>query len=172
LKILKKKLVYKFSKYLSVYLSNIQLKEKTLNNFLKIKFNDATMIILKKSNKILLVREFRAGLKKISYGFPGGMIQDKESPIKTIIRETFEETSIKVDRPKLLFSFVSNGNYYCSKEYVFFSLIKKNTLKLSGELHGFEWADKKRILFLLKKNKFETPGILSAIYFILFKKII
>lgn len=48
-------------------------------------------------NKILLVKPKGVNLTK-SYSIPKGLVEQGESYLETAIRETFEETGIKIDR--------------------------------------------------------------------------
>ncbi len=52
--------------------------------------------------KVVLVNQFRFGVEKTSWEFPGGVIDEGENPAKAAARELSEETGYKGAKPKLL----------------------------------------------------------------------
>ena len=131
------------------------------------------MVILQDSKKkILFLREYRRGLKKLSLGFPGGNIEKKEKPLETIKRELLEETGFLAKNWKLLFTYSRHGTYNCGKDYVFFANnLKKNKSRKKVENIKKVWMDRKEIVFHLNKNKFETSGVISAVLYYLFQQL-
>ena len=74
-------------------------------------------------------------LKK-SLGFPGGHIEEDESPLKSIKRELLEETGFKAKKWKLLFKYTRHGTYNCGQDYIFsaqFDRIVKRKNKEKGK---------------------------------------
>jgi len=59
----------------------------------------AVLSILKSGNKFLLLKRLKEP-NKDKYTPVGGKIEPYESPVATTIRETFEETGIKIKNPK------------------------------------------------------------------------
>ena len=56
------------------------------------------MIICVKNKKILLTKEFRIGLKKYTWGLPGGFIDKNENQLKSAKRELLEETGLEAKK--------------------------------------------------------------------------
>jgi ADP-ribose pyrophosphatase len=54
--------------------------------------------------EIILVRQFRFGLRDLSWEVPGGMMEPGEDPVKTALRELEEETGWQAQTGKLLAS--------------------------------------------------------------------
>lgn len=162
------KLVYKFKNLIKVSKFNLKNKYVDVKDFHNIKLNDAVMILCENNNKILVLKEFRIGLNKISFGLPGGFIEKNEDPKKTAKRELFEETGIHSKNIKFFKKFVRNGNYNCGIDYIFYTKIKKDIVNLEKNVKK-KWLSKKQILYFLKKNKFETPGVIAAIFYYIFK---
>jgi len=83
----------------------------------------ATLCVLKNENRFLLLKRFKEPNKN-KYTPVGGKLDPYESPIKSAIRETFEETGIKVDGMKycgiLTESSPTEYNWIC---YVYLSEI-------------------------------------------------
>ena len=137
------------------------------------------MITLNRNNTIYFPVDYNlANLKKNPFsqaeydwgwGLPGGFIEKKESPKQTAIRELKEETNIKIENIKLFKKFYRNGNYNCGIDYVFFSKVKKKNLKFEKNVKHI-WLDKKNIKKYLRQNKFETPGVIAAVFYYLSKK--
>ena len=61
------KKVYKFKNFLSIYRFDFNSKFIKQKDFHKITLNDAVMVICDYKNKILILKEYRIGLKKFSW---------------------------------------------------------------------------------------------------------
>ena len=165
------KTAYK-SPFLQVYLENFKIKKRKINNFHKIIMNNATMVVLEnKDNKVLIVNEYRRAFKKVVFGFPGGHIEKNEKPLTAIKRELKEECGYVGKNWKLLFSYTRSGSYGCGKEFVYTAKLKgevKNFIK-SEEIDTLKWISKKQLLNLILKKK-STSGIISSVFYYLYKK--
>ena len=164
-----KKLIYQYKNYIKVSkfdLNNKFIKEK---NFHRIILNNASMVICENEKKeILLLKEYRVGLGKFSWGIPGGMIDKGETPKKAAVREIKEETGLKIKNLKLLLKYTRDGNYYSGKEYLYIAKVSKQKIKLS-ENNISKWANKKQLVEMIEKKNFETPGIQACIFRYLLK---
>jgi len=84
--------------------------------------------IIVKNNKILLIHRIKDG--KEYYVFPGGAIEEGESPEEAVVREAKEELSIdKVIIDRFLFQITNRGN----KEYYYLIKNFSGQPKLGGE---------------------------------------
>lgn len=54
--------------------------------------NWANVVALTKSNEVVLVKQYRHGVKEFSLEFPGGIVDDEEDPLEGARRELMEET--------------------------------------------------------------------------------
>lgn len=54
--------------------------------------NWANVVALTKNNEVVLVRQYRHGVKEFSLEFPGGIVDDEENPLEGARRELMEET--------------------------------------------------------------------------------
>ncbi len=169
----KKKIVYSYDPFITVYKENFSNKYQSRKNFHKIKLQNAAMVILENEKKqILFLDEYRRGIKKKSLGFPGGHIESGERPLETVKRELLEETGYSAKNWKILFKYTRHGTYNCGQDYVYTAKINSNSLKnTKHENVKKKWLNKKAILTLLMNNKFETAGIIASIsfYFIKYK---
>lgn len=78
--------------------------------------------------KVLLVSQMRAGSGKVMLEIPAGMIDPKEDPRKTAIRELNEETGWQAGQMNLLCSFYPTPGYDSEKLYIY----KAENLKEAG----------------------------------------
>lgn len=161
------KKVYKFKNFLSIYRFDFNSKFIKQKDFHKITLNDAVMVICDYKNKILILKEYRIGLKKFSWGLPGGFINKNERPSKTAIRELNEETGLKISKVKFLAKFVRNGNYHCGIDHIYYSKVKSNKITLEKNVFS-KWLTKSEVKQYIKKNRFETPGVISALHYFLY----
>jgi len=165
-----KKLVYSFDPYIKVYTENFKQNDKLIKNFHKIKLLDGTMVILEDNDKILLCKEYRRAFKKFVWNLPGGVVEKKYSPLNTIKKELFEETGIKGKKWKFLKKFKRHGNYDCGTDYVYFSKKLSQIEKSEFPKKNLHWISLSKIKEIIAKDKFLTPGVISALYFYLLYK--
>jgi len=58
-------------------------------------------LILRKNNEVLLARRYNTGFSDGSYNFPCGHMDPDEDVRDTLVRETFEEIGVKVNKSSL-----------------------------------------------------------------------
>ena len=97
------------------------------------------VIMINENGEVLILKkpdDFVSNAGK--WTFPGGGNLEKETPLDTVLRETLEETGIKLDRGSLMFldSFVTKG-----KPKHFFKTHCKNckVVNLQDEHNDFKW---------------------------------
>ena len=160
------KLVYSYNPFIKIFKKNFSYKKTKFKNFHKIILKNAVMIICVNKKKILLTKEFRFGIKKYTWGLPGGFIEKKESPLQTAKRELLEETGFLSNKFKIIYKYVRNANYFCGKDYIFYTIkgydylhdiIKTNLGKLEPKLiKNINYNSKTALCndmeFLLKRN--------------------
>tara|TARA_B100000787_G_C16154729_1_gene278295 strand:- start:670 stop:1152 length:483 start_codon:yes stop_codon:yes gene_type:complete len=117
--------------------------------------NISVMIAMIK-DKYLVVSQKRIPINKVTYEFPGGIIDKDSSPKNSALNELFEETGYKcTGKPKKLLSLYPDPGRLDCKYFGFFSkeIVKVNKPEKGIKLHLFT---KKQILLLIKKNKFHN----------------
>jgi 8-oxo-dGTP diphosphatase len=109
-------------------------------------FTGAGIILVTKKGKVLILKKANN-----AWGFPGGKPDEHESPDETAIRETEEETGVRVANlnSKPLKIKYNNRTYY-SFIYVLDTKVK---ISLSTEHKDFQWI----FLGELKKKKLIAP---------------
>lgn len=86
--------------------------------------NQRAVAIIIQQGKILLIKRFRADRGEY-FVFPGGGVEEGETPEQALIREAKEETSLDVEIDRKLFEFINPSPTHHRQEYYF--LITKFT---------------------------------------------
>ncbi len=161
------KIIYKYKNFIKVSRFDFNKNHIKVKHFHRIDLSNAVMMICEVNKKFLILKEFRIGLNKYSWGLPGGFIEANESPMNTVIREFYEETGIKIKSPKLMLSYVRNGNYNCGKDYIFYKKLHKSK-KLNLEKNvKYKLLTKTELVEFIKKKKFETVGVIASLLYFL-----
>lgn len=157
------------SSFVKLYSEDFKYKKKFYKNFHKIILNNAAVVILKNKNKVLLIFEYRRGVKKILPGLPGGHIKKNEKPIKAAKRELFEELNLKGKNWKLLFSYVNSTTYNCGYEYVFTADLNSDLkfLDKSNEIENFKWVTKRELKKIVTSQSNLSSGFIASTLFYL-----
>ena len=123
----------------------------------------ATLCVLRNKNKFLLLKRFNEP-NKGKYVPVGGKIKPFESPYNCVIRETFEETGIKIIEPEFHGLITETS----PKDYNWISYIYSVEIDLINKPNSnegvLEWVDYKKILEL------PTPKTEGIIYEYILKK--
>ena len=137
-----------------IFLIEKKFQKNQLYYYLKTP-NISVMIAMIK-DKYLVVSQKRIPINKITYEFPGGIIDKGSKPVDSALNELFEETGYKcTGKPKRLLTLYPDPGRLDCKYFGFFSkkIIKVNKPENGIKLH---LLTKKQILLLIKKNKFHN----------------
>lgn len=84
---------------------------RILDDFYRIVMPDFAMVVpVTSSGKLLMVRGYKHGPRKVCLSTPGGMVEPGESPLEAAQRELLEETGYEAAEWKSLGSFVTDSN--------------------------------------------------------------
>lgn len=159
-----KKIVYKYKDFIKV--EKFFLQKKKIANFHRIKLLDGCMVLVTFKDEILILKEFRAAFNNYTYGLPGGLIDNKETPTQCIKREMLEEVGIKAKKLKKIFRYKRNGNYDCGSDIIFHYTAQNKTIFLEKDVKH-KWIKPKKIINMIRKDQFKTPGVVAALLFFL-----
>ncbi len=137
--------------------------------YVKIARDWVQVAALTPDGKIVLVNQFRFGVEKTSWEFPGGVIDEGESPAKAAARELLEETGYAGNRPKLLARIRPNPAILNNTAHIY---IIENCKKVSGthfdpneevqtKLYNLDELDS-----LVKRGKIFHSIAIDALYFL------
>ena len=88
--------------------------------FYRIESSDGVLVLaLTNDGDIILVRQFRHAIRKMTLEFPAGSVDEQESPEKAAARELLEETGYRASRLVFLASGHLMVNRFGSKGYLF-----------------------------------------------------
>jgi len=84
-------------------------------------FGEKAAVLAIKNNDVLLARQYRLLINRLSYEVPGGKVDDGERPEDAAIRECFEETGVRCTNLKLLVSYDPDLEYTRNHTHVFYT---------------------------------------------------
>ena len=97
-------------------------------------FGEKAAILVIRNNYVLLVRQYRLLINRLSYEVPGGKVDNGENPEETAIRECFEETGVRCSNLKPLISYDPDLEYTRNHTHVFYTHDAENAqTQLSGK---------------------------------------
>ena len=106
----------------------------------------AVLVVLK--NRVLLVRQYRLLINRISFEVPAGKVDDGESPENSAIRECKEETGVTPKKLKSLIEYDPDLEYTKNHTYVFYSEQIENNH--STEKKDYEWVSMNKCLKMIE----------------------
>lgn len=87
----------------------------------------ATHLFLIRDNKILLSRRFNTGYEDGNFSLPAGHVEENETAVKALIRETKEEINVNIESKNLNFSHIMHRKSDGEHRVDFFFTCKKWT---------------------------------------------
>ena len=97
-------------------------------------FGEKAAVLVFRDNCILLTRQYRLLINKLSYEVPGGKVDNSEDPEDTAIRECFEETGVRCSNLKPLIAYDPDLEYTRNHTHVFYTHDTENSqTQLSGK---------------------------------------
>ena len=145
-------------------ISLVKKKFKNKEFYYYFEVPDFAILIPKIKNKYLLVYQKREPINKKTLEFPSGWVDKNESPLKTSVRETFEETGYKSKiKPKKIIDFHEEPGRLSSKVHVYSSnkFVKNGKPEIGIKIC---FMSKVEILKSIKDKKFSNGTHIAAFF--------
>ncbi|MBC8182558.1 NUDIX hydrolase [candidate division KSB1 bacterium] len=105
-------------------------------------FGEKAAVLVFRDNCVLLTRQYRLLINKLSYEVPGGKVNSGENPEDTAIRECFEETGVRCSNLKPLITYDPDLEYTRNHTHVFYTHDTENAkTQLSGKHRWLPFND-------------------------------
>lgn len=119
--VLEERVVYSAGPWFSVLHQRVRLPNgRVIEGYHQVRM-PRTVIILPYTpdRRILMLRNYKHGFGRVCLTFPGGILEDGESPLAGAKRELREETGYTAPRWEFLGSFIPHANYGCGRSHLF-----------------------------------------------------
>ncbi|MDO8733532.1 MAG: NUDIX hydrolase [Elusimicrobiota bacterium] len=170
-KLIKSKKIYG-GKILSFYVDDVSLPNGKIAEREYIRQPQAAAVIpIISRQKIVLVKQYRYPIKKVTYEIPAGKLDDGEKAIDCIKRELAEETGFTSHNIKKLISFYPSTAFSTEKLHIF---VAKNLKKVKAHPDEDEFIepviiDYKKALKWIESGKIkDAKTLIGLLYY--FKK--
>ncbi len=126
------------------------------------------VIPITKEGKVVLIRQFRFGIRSNTLEIPGGTVEQKEEPLRTANRELEEETGYRPGRIELLGSVHPNPAFQNNRCYSYLALDCERVHQghpEAGEDIAVELRDLAEIPGLISAGEITHSLVICAFYF-------
>ncbi len=90
-------------------------------------------VVAVRNGEVLLARQYRLLINRLSYEIPGGRVDEKETPKVAAIRECLEETGVQCLNLKPLISYHPSLDIWKNYTYIFYSKEFKKIAKNNSD---------------------------------------
>jgi len=125
--------------WIEVFEEHIRLPDgRLVDDFYSIRLPDFVVVApVTEDGRLVLVRHYRHGPRRVTHSLPSGFIEGAESPGEAAKRELLEETGYAAGEWSALGSFVVDGNRRCGLEHVFLATgVRRVSEPSSADLAG------------------------------------
>lgn len=166
--VLEEKTVYECAPWIRVDVQKIKLPDgKIVDDFHQLVLPEYVVVYpVTSDQKVIMLRAYRHGVGDITYLFPGGFIDDGETPLVAAKRELLEETGYESGNWQSLGSYVPHSNYGGGKVHMFKATgVEKIQEPNSGDLEEAEikLLDRKSLAEKLLKGQIASLSSVAAI---------
>lgn len=167
-KVLKTQEVFVAEPWIRLAVQQVALPDgRIVDEYYQIALQEYAVIVAQTADgHIIMERQYKHGLKRVSLALPGGAIEPGEEPLTAAKRELLEETGYTAENWQSLGSFVNNANYGCGQAHIFTAdnarLIAEPN---SGDLEEMEilLMSPEQIVLAVRQGEVAILGAIAAI---------
>lgn len=111
------------------------------------------ILVVDEANRVLLVRQARAGAMDKLWEIPAGTLNPGEEPLAAAKRELFEETGLQAEKWHYLGAFFPTPGYSSEKIHLFRAESLLGTAKASHEIEEVRFFSVQEILDMAKQGR-------------------
>ena len=119
--ILKEQSVFSARPWLEVSVQNVELPDQRIvDDYYQVWIPDyVVMLVFTVSGQMIVERQYKHGVRHVTYTLPAGQIESGEEPLIAAKRELLEETGFVADGWESFGDFVVNSNNGCGRAHLF-----------------------------------------------------
>ena len=130
----------------------------------------ANIVALTKNNEVVLIRQYRHGVKDVLWEIPGGVVEDGEDPLEGVKRELLEETGYTASEFIQVGSLYPNPALQTNTVYYFLALNAEKVTSQSLddgediEVHPVPMDD---LIGMVRRGQFPHALMVAALFHVL-----
>jgi ADP-ribose pyrophosphatase len=164
--------VYADPPWLRVYSEKVRLPDgKEVDGFHRVQLLDyALMVVEREDGRIILIRQYKQGVRDVSLTPPAGGLNPGEDPLETAKRELLEETGHEATGWKKLIEVVTHANQRCSVGHIFHATgARQVAAPNSGDLEEQEilFLTRAETIAAIRNGEVMTSSALAALSLVL-----
>ena len=114
--------------HITVYSEKLQLPNEKIVDWTFTGKREAVGIVASfDDDTVLMVKQYRPAVKKVTLEIPAGLIEDGEDPQEAALRELEEETGYKADKIEKICEFYNSPGITDGKFYIYYAKELKKT---------------------------------------------